>query len=130
MVAGGPTDKVTSNTVVLDDTPMRAFQVAFSDVAPEVDYSDEAVAHEAIDAGVANYAEARKHEVREKSKIKLGKHYGQECMLEYPRDGSKILLRVYLVGHRMYMLSSGWSPKEGQNSEDAEKFMNSFKVTD
>ena len=61
---------------------------------------------------------------------KLGKHHGQECLLDYGHGDDETLLLVYVVGSRLYLLSSDWSPNRGQNSADAEKFMNSFKVTD
>jgi hypothetical protein len=128
-----PTDdgkvKWTSNTAVLKGTPFTSFTVQFCDYPPETDFSDETVVHEEIDRYVAAYAQALEWDVQKKSKIHLGNHPGQECLLKYKGGTEKRLLRIYLVGNRMYVLTSVWQP-ESQTSANAEKFMNSFKLID
>jgi hypothetical protein len=121
--------KMTINVVELRDQA-KAFAVAFADYPPGVDYGDDAIAHKIIDGVIAGGARSRKGVVQKKTKIKLGSHHGQECLLDIAGGDSKSLRRVYLVKNRLYQLFSDWSAKQGDTSADAEKFLNSFKVTD
>jgi uncharacterized protein (TIGR03066 family) len=121
--------KMTINVVELQGQA-KAFGVVFADYPPGADYADEAYAHKVIDGVIGGIVSSLKGEVREKSKIQLNGHHGQECLMDQAGGDKRQLCRVYLVGNRLYQLIAGWSVARGDNSADAEKFMNSFKVTD
>ena len=127
-IASG-TMKFTGNFV---DLPEQAkfFMVSFVDYPPEIPHDDEASAHEVIDRYVAGGARKKKLAIRQKSKISLENHPGQEYLFDEPEHGDKSLWRVYLVGDRLYQLVANWDPKDAESSADAEKFLNSFKLTD
>jgi acetyl esterase/lipase len=117
----------TINVVELKDQGKK-FAVVFADYPPGANYGDEELAHKVISAVIAGNIRSRKGEVRNKSRIKLGNHYGQEGLIDFPDGQGQRLLRVYLVGNRLYQLASDWSG--GAASADAEKFLNSFRLTE
>lgn len=119
-------------TIIIAELPAEAkvFAVSFGDYPPGPAYDDEAVAHKVIDNVLAGVAQSCKGQIKKKSKIKLGSHHGQECLIDVPVRENQRLLRVYLVGNRLIQLISDWSPKKGGDSKDAYKFMDSFKLTE
>ncbi len=120
---------ITMNFAELPDQG-KAFAVSYADYPPGLEYGNETIAHKIIEAVIKGIVRVKKGEAQQQSKIKLGKHHGQEFVLIVPAEENKNLCRIYLVGNRLFQLRSHWSQKRGDTSLDAEKFMKSFQVTE
>jgi len=113
------------------DLPNEAkyFMVTYVDYPPGTT-GDDVLAHQVMDRYVAGGARKKNLKVEQKSKIKLGEHPGQEYLFREPEYGDKSLWRVYLVGNRLYQLVANWDPETAGASVEAEKFLNSFRLTE
>jgi hypothetical protein len=121
---GGETTVVTDFAQAPDG---RTFAAVYADYPPGPDTTEEAFAHRVLDSVVSGVHKATKGTIRQKSKIKLAKHHGQECTFDLPQGRTR-LYRAYLVDNRLYQLFAEWPPAGGAGSADAEKFVNSFQL--
>lgn len=123
------TMKFISSMVDLPDQA-KVFAVIYVDYPPGPADGDEVTAHKVIEKYVAGAAKKRKAEMQQNSKIKLGNYPGQEYLFTIPENGDKSMWRLCFVQNRLYQLFFTWSPKRGDSSAEAERFLNSFKVAD
>jgi hypothetical protein len=114
------------------DMPDQAkyFMVLFVDYPAGTSDGSDASAHDVMDKYVAGGSRKKNLKLEQKTKITLGDHPGQECLFHEPEYGDKSLWRVYLVGDRLYQLVANWSPKDEGASADAQRFLQSFQLTD
>lgn len=106
----------------------RAFAVVYADYPPGPDTTEEVLAHRVLDGVVSGVNQSNKSTIRQKKKIVLGKHHGQECVFDLAAQGRTRLYRAYLVDNRLYQLFADSSPTKDEASADADKFMNSFQL--
>lgn len=72
--------------------------------------------------------ENSKGKIQSAKRVQLQKHPGQEVLIEAP-DNVTIRVRYYLVNDRCYELVAA-GPKDAVTSEEADKFLNSFRPTE
>ena len=61
--------------------------------------------------------------------IKLGRHDGREILIEVAKQDRLFRVRVYLAGNRLYQTVL-FGPPKAVKSKEAQKYLDSFKLTD
>jgi hypothetical protein len=100
-------------------------------VIAHTDYPEAALKNSSEDQRLDAYRDAAVREVKGKiineKKIKLAKFPGRDVVIELSPKG-QLHARFYVVDNRLYQLTVGGT-KEQASSKDAEKFLDSFKLT-
>lgn len=104
----------------------REFGVVITEQPAGPDYSDLAIAKRAFNQISTGHALAFRGGTTTRIPLKIGDHHGGEFKVN--GAGVKMLVRVFLVGNRLYQVVAVWRPKDKEGPADAEKYVQSFKV--
>lgn len=121
-----PAGKMKLNAFVLDNPDKKGgYAVMYTDLPAGPNYTDDAIAVKLFDGVVASFNKGGK--VNSMIKTSLGAAVGRELLAE-DKNGSKLKMRIYISGNRMYMVFVGWD-KDGTMPADQGKFFSSFSIT-
>jgi hypothetical protein len=116
------------NIMVHTSNNTKLFYVTYVDYPMEMKPEDEAGVDEIISRYVTGGAKKKNLQLEHKSRITIGDYLGEEYLFTDPAYGDKSLWNVYFVDNRLYQLVSNWAPNLHQSSDDAEKFLKSFRL--
>lgn len=123
-----PAGEIVTNVATLEPSKGVGYAVSYNDMPFDDDkLKQPGVVDNVLDGSANGQVTNVKGKLISQKAIKLGEFPGREVHFEVPGQG-EIRSRIFLVGKRLYQ-TMVQGPKASVTSKDADKFLDSFKVT-
>lgn len=123
-----PAGEIVANIATVEQSRGVGYAVSYNDMPFDENQLKEPGAVDKVLDGSANGQVTNvKGKLISQKPIKLGDYPGREVYFEVPEKG-EIRSRIFLVGKRLYQ-TMVQGPKVTVTSKDADKFLDSFKLT-